>query len=136
MPGNRINNLFYVNFHYPNGYRNYGQLMGSWVGRGGNGGEASATYWFSARNKGTISYRRMISNPSLLGGGNLHDLSASAVWTPRSQFELAASVQYERWNFGLLDKVPHSNVSSTIEIRVWPKLRTAANTIANGSVQP
>ena len=136
MPGNRINNLFYVNFHYPNGYRNYGQLMGSWVGRGGNGGEASATYWFSARNKGTISYRRMISNPSLLGGGNLHDFSASAVWMARPQFEVAASVQYERWNFVALDKGSHSNVSSTIEIRVWPKLRTAANTIVNGSAHP
>lgn len=136
MPGNPINNLFYVNFHYPNGYRNYGQLMGSWVGRGGNGGEASATYWFSARNKGTISYRRMISNPSLLGGGNLHDVFATAVWMPRPQFEVAASVQYERWNFVALDKGPDSNVSTTIEIRLWPKLRTAANAIANGNVHP
>jgi membrane-associated phospholipid phosphatase len=136
MPGNRINNLFYVNFHYPNGYRNYGQLMGSWVGRGGNGGAASATYWFSGRNKGTISYRRMISNPSLLGGGNLHDISASAVWMPKPQFEVAASVQYERWNFIELNKGPRSNVSTTIEIRLWPKLRTSANTVANGSVHP
>jgi hypothetical protein len=136
MPGNRTNNLFYVNFHYPNGYRNYGQLMGSWVGRGGNGGEASTTYWFSARNKGTISYRRMISNPSLLGGGNLHDISASVVWMPRPQFEIAASMQYERWNFIELNKGPRSNVSSTIEIRLWPKLRTTANTVTNGSVHP
>ena len=136
IPGNRINNLFYVNFHYPNGYRNYGQLMGSWVGRGGNGGEASATYWFSARNKGTVSYRRMIATPSLLGGGNLHDISGSLVWMPRPQFEVAASMQYERWNFVALDNRPHSNVSSTVEIRFWPKLRTAANTTANGSVRP
>jgi hypothetical protein len=35
-----------------------------------------------------------------------------------------------------LDKGPDSNVSTTIEIRLWPKLRTAANAIANGNVHP
>jgi membrane-associated phospholipid phosphatase len=127
IPGNSTNNLFYVNFHYPNGYRNYGQIMGSWVGRGGNGGEASTTYWFSARNKGTVTYRRMVTNPSLFGGGNLHDFSGNVSWILRSGVEVAASVQYERWNFGLLNQGPRSNVSSTIEIRLWPKLRAAAN---------
>jgi hypothetical protein len=136
MPGNRTNNLFYVNFHYPNGYRNYGQLMGSWVGRGGNGGAASASYWFSARNKATVSYRRMISNPSLLGGGNLHDFSGSLVWMLGNQFEVATSLQYERWNFRELSNSPQSNVASTIEIRFWPKLRTIANASATGAGHP
>src|SRR5579862_1475487 len=125
IPGNSTNNLFYVNFHYPNGYRNYGQLMGSWIGRGGNGGEASASYWFSARNKGTITYRRMVTTPSLFGGGNLHDFSGAVGWMLRPGIEVAASVQYERWNFALLNSGPRSNVSSTLEIRVWPKLRAA-----------
>jgi hypothetical protein len=136
MPGNPINNLFYVNFHYPNGYRNYDQLMGSWVGRGGNGGEASTTYWFSGRNKATVSYRRMLSNPSLLGGGNLYDLSGNLAWMFWSSVEVATSVQYERWNFGELNKGPRSNVASTIEIRFWPKLRSAANTTAFRSRRP
>lgn len=128
IPGNSTNNLFYVNFHYPNGYRNYGQIMGSWVGRGGNGGQASATYWFSARNKATLSYRRMVTTPSLFGGGNLHDFSASAAWMPRAGIEVAASAQYERWNFILLNPGPRSNISSTLEIRIWPKWRVASST--------
>ena len=136
MPGNPINNLFYVNFHYPNGYRNYSQLMGSWVGRGGNGGEASSTYWFSARNKASVSYRRMLSNPSLLGGGNLYDLSGNLSWMFWSKIEIAASIQYERWNFGELNPGPRSNVASTIEIRFWPNLRTSANTITPSNVRP
>jgi hypothetical protein len=126
IPGNSTNNLFYVNFHYPNGYRNYGQIMGSWVGRGGNGGVASTTYWFSAHNKGTLTYRRMVTNPSLFGGGNLHDVSGDFQWMPRPGIAFAASLQYERWNFALLNPGPRSNIASTIEIRFSPKLHAGA----------
>jgi hypothetical protein len=126
MPGNSTNNLFYVNYHYPNGYRNYGEIIGSWIGRGGNGGQASTTYWFSAHNQATITYRRMVTDPSLLKGGNVHDLSGSFGWMPRPHVEFAASLQYERWNFEELGPSPKSNVSSMIEIRTWPKLRWAA----------
>jgi membrane-associated phospholipid phosphatase len=126
IPGNPTNNLFYVNFHYPNGYRNYGQIMGSWVGRGGNGGVASTSYWFSARNKATLTYRRMVTTPSLFGGGNLHDFSAETDWMLRPSIGVAASVQYERWNFALLSPGARSNISSSIEIHVWPRLRGGA----------
>jgi hypothetical protein len=51
--------------------------------------------------------------------------------------EVAASTQYERWNFGLLNNGPRSNVSSSIEIRFWPKLRSAASpSAAAGSAHP
>jgi membrane-associated phospholipid phosphatase len=126
MPASSINNLFYLNFHYPNGYRNYGQIIGSWIGRGGDGGQASTTYWFSGHNQATVSYRRMVSNPSLLKGGNLNDFSGSFAWMPRPHIELAASVQYEKWNFPLLNSGPRSNISSTVEIRIFPKLRAAS----------
>jgi Capsule assembly protein Wzi/PAP2 superfamily len=126
MPGNSTNNLFYVNFHYPNGYRNYGQILGSWIGRGGNGGQASTTYWFSGRNKATVSYRRMVTDPSLLGGGNLHDISGNLSWLVRSKLEVGATVQYERWNFVELNPGPRTNITSMIEFRLWPKLRAAA----------
>lgn len=125
-PGNAINNLFYVNYHYPNGYRNYGQIIGSWVGRGGNGGQASSTYWFNGRNQATLTYRRMVTNPSLLGGGNVDDVSGSLNWLIRPKIEVAASVQYERWNFVELNPGPRSNIASMIELRLWPKLRSAA----------
>jgi hypothetical protein len=75
MPDNSTNNLFYVNYHYPNGYRNYGEIIRSWIGRGGNGGQASTTYWFSAHNQATVTYRRTVTDVRLLNGGNVHDLS-------------------------------------------------------------
>jgi hypothetical protein len=138
IPGYSPNNIFYVNFHYPNGYRNYGQLMGSWIGRGGDGGQASTTYWFSGRNKASLTYRRMITNPSLLKGGNVDDVSAEVNWMPRPHIEVAASLQYERWNFAELNPGPRSNISSALEIRVWPKLhlQATADTAGSTTVQP
>jgi membrane-associated phospholipid phosphatase len=127
IPGrNASNNSYYVNFHYAEGDRNYGQLYTSWIGRGGNGGQASTTYWFSARNQATLSYRRMVSNQTLIKGGNVNDVSGNFTWMLRPHIEIAASLQYERWNFPELNPGPRSNLATTIEIRVWPKLRAAA----------
>ncbi len=127
IPGhNAGNNSYYVNAHYAEGDRNYGQLFTSWIGRGGNGGQASATYWFSGRNQVTTSFRRITSDQSLLKGGNVDDFSGSAVWMLRPHVELAASLQYERWNFPELNPGPRTNLSASIGIRLWPKLRAAA----------
>jgi hypothetical protein len=126
IPGDPNNNAFYRNDHYPDGYRNYGQIIGSWIGRGGQGGQASTTYWFSGRNQATLTYRRLVTDPSLIKGGNVHDISGTVNWMLRPGMELAASLQYERWNFAELNPGPRSNLASTIEIRLWPKLRTAA----------
>lgn len=127
IPGrNAFNNSYFINAHYAEGDRNYGQLFTSWIGRGGNGGQASATYWFSGRNQVTMSFRRMTSNQSLLKGGNVDDVSTSVGWMLRRHLEVAASLQYERWNFPELNPGPRTNLSTTIGIRVWPKLRAAA----------
>jgi hypothetical protein len=131
IPGHdAANNSYYVNFHYAGGDRNYGQLFTSWIGRGGNGGQASATYWFSARNQITTSFRRMTSDQSLLKGGNVDDVSTSVLWMLRPHLELTASLQYERWNFPELNPGPRTDISTTIGIRVWPKLHLAASSSA------
>ncbi len=134
LPGNSHSNFYYVNEHYADGYRNYGQIIGSWIGRGGNGGQASTTYWFSGRNQATLTYRRMVSGQSLLKGGNVHDISGNVSWMLRPQIEVAGSLQYERWNFAEFYPGPRSNVSTTIEIRVWPKSRVAAGSSATGGL--
>jgi membrane-associated phospholipid phosphatase len=127
IPGhNAGNNSYFVNAHYAEGDRNYGQLFTSWIGRGGNGGQASTTYWFSARDQVTMTYRRLTSNASLLQGGNVDDISGRVAWMIRPHVEVSASLQYERWNFPELNPGPRTNLSTTIGIRVWPKFRAAA----------
>jgi hypothetical protein len=118
---------FYSNTgaHYPQGYTNYGQIIGSWVGRQGIGGQASSTYWFSARNKATISYREVTSDHSILGGGNQNDVSGNVTWLVRPRVEFSAMGQYEHWNFPILGGAK-SDFASSLEIRFFPKERAGS----------
>ncbi len=114
---------FYANGHYVQGYTNYGQIMGSWVGREGVGGVATSSWWFTARRKLSVSYRQMVSDPSLFQGGSLRDISATGLWTLRSGIELTAMGQYERWRFPLLSAGPRSNGTMQFQVR-WSPLQT------------
>jgi hypothetical protein len=123
LPGEHDPAYYYTNTHYPQGYTNYGQILGSWIGRQGDGGQATSSYWFSARNKATISYRKMSVDKSFLKGGNLDDISASLTWMPKQGIEVSATGQYEQWKFPLLAPEGKSDFGTILEIRAYPKLR-------------
>jgi hypothetical protein len=123
LPGLKDQAYFYSNSHYPQGYTNYGQIFGSWIGRQGSGGQASSTYWFTARNKATATYRRVVSDQSFLLGGKQEDFSGSITWMVRPNIEISAMSQYETWKFPLLAPGTHSDVSTSFGIRVFPKTR-------------
>lgn len=117
---------YYSNAHYAQGYTNYGQIFGSWVGRQGSGETASSTYWFTARNKASVSYRRMVADKSFLQGGTLQDFSGSITWLLRPGIELSAKSQYESWKFPLLSPGIKTDVSTSFEIRIFPKARVGS----------
>ncbi len=121
LPKLAYQGYFYSNSHYRQGYTNYGQVLGSWVGREGIGGQASTTYWFSPRRKATLTYRKMVSDQSLFQGGSMGDLSASVMWTVRSKVELSASGQYERWGFPILAAGRTTNFTSSFGVRFFPE---------------
>ncbi len=114
---------FYSNSHYAQGYTNYGQIFGSWVGRQGSGATASGTYWFSGRNKATVSYRRMIADKSFLQGGQLEDFSGSITWMLHPGVEFTAMSQYESWDFPLLANGARSDVTTSFGLRFFPAAR-------------
>jgi hypothetical protein len=116
---------FYANAHYPQGYTNYGQIIGSWIGRQGSGGQASSTYWFSARNKATVTYRKVSSDKSFLEGGNQSDVSGNVTWLVRSGVELSAMGQFEQYKFPLLG-AGKSDFTTSIGVRFFPKERIGA----------
>jgi hypothetical protein len=116
---------YYSNAHYPQGYTNYGQIIGSWVGRQGIGGQASSTYWFSARNKATVTYREVTADQELLGGGTQNDISGNLTWLVRPQIEFTALGQYEHWNFPLLGGAK-SDFTTSLQIKFFPKQRAGA----------
>jgi len=123
LPGLEQQAYFYANEHYAQGYTNYGQIFGSWIGRQGNGGTATSTYWFTARNKASVSYRKMAADKSFLQGGHLEDLSGSITWMLRPGIEFSATSQYEQWNFPLLGAGTRSDVATSFGIRLFPKTR-------------
>ncbi len=122
LPNLRDQRFFYTNTHYANGYTNYGQIIGSWIGPQGVGWQGSTTYHVATRKTITGTYRRMYTDPGSLGGGNNNDFTAAADWLVRPNVAVMTSLQYERWNFKQLAPAARSDVSATFEVRFYPKL--------------
>ena len=120
IPGFPTTGPYYSNERYAQGYTYFNQIIGSWVGRQGDGIQAWSTYWFSPRNKIQMSYRRQYVDPVYLGGGGLNDFSASVDWLFKHSLQVSSTVQYERWMFPLLSQTPVSNVSATFQVTFLP----------------
>jgi hypothetical protein len=114
---------FYVNGHYPDGsYMNLGNIVGSWLGRAGQGGQAWSTYWLSSRNKIQFNYRHQkVSGQYLPQGGTLNDGGVKADFWLGTTVMLSGSVQYEKWNYPVLDPLPRSNVTTSMQFTFWPR---------------
>jgi hypothetical protein len=114
---------FYKNERYAQGYTLYNQIIGSWVGRQGDGIQAWSTYWFSPRNKLQLSYRRQWVDKVLLQGGGLNDFTANVDWLLKHDIQLSSTVQYERWNFPFLSTSPVSNFTTQFQVMYTPSNR-------------
>jgi hypothetical protein len=113
---------FYVNHRYPDGaYANLGNLMGSWIGRGGQGEQVWSTYWVTARNKIQLNFRHQkVSSGYLPQGGTVNDGGVSGDYWLGKKIQLSGSVQYEKWDFPLLQSLPQSNVTTLFQVTFWP----------------
>jgi Capsule assembly protein Wzi/PAP2 superfamily len=112
---------FYFNTRFRNGSTNGGNLMGSWIGRDGKGGQAWATYWLSPRNTIQVRYRHQkVSGAFIQQGGTVNDGEVRADFWVGTQLKLSGSVQYEKWKFPVLDPSARSNVTTSIEMSFWP----------------
>lgn len=120
--GNVGSGFFYYNPTWISGYENSGHLMGNWVGREGQGVQAWTSYWLSPRNKLQFEFRHLkVSHEFIPGGGTLTDASLRADFWVRSGFSASAVVQYEAWNFPVIEPTQQSNISSSIQLTFWPK---------------
>jgi hypothetical protein len=114
----------YENGHYADGYRNAGQLMGSWVGRAGIGIVAQSTYWFSGVNKIDFSMRRQTNDRHMIGGGDLTDFSVHSLWQLRGPWQLEGNLTAERWRFPILQSSPQNNVTATFGVTFTPPFKS------------
>jgi membrane-associated phospholipid phosphatase len=120
--GNVGSGFFYYNQTWINGFTNYRNLMGNWVGREGQGVQAWTSYWFTPRNKLEFEFRHLkVSHEFVPNGGTLTDGGVHADFWVRSNFSVSASVQYEAWNYPVISPTKQSNVTTSVQLTFWPK---------------
>jgi membrane-associated phospholipid phosphatase len=113
---------FYQNGTWRSGYTNNGDLIGSWVGRGGQGAQAWSNYWFSPRNRLQFFFRHQkVSQEFIPGGGSLTDLGVATDYSVRSNLSLSVSVQDERWLFPVIQPNAAHNVTASVGITFEPQ---------------
>ena len=125
--------FFYWNGRFVSGYTNDGTLIGSWIGRQGQGADTWATYWFTPKDNLQLNFRHeKVSKGFIPNGGTITDVGTSGSFWLRSTLSVKASVQYETWDFPVISGTHQSNVATSIELTFWPGFRHAvANTQTN-----
>lgn len=111
----------YFDSRYISGFTNNGNLMGSWIGRAGWGGQGWATYNFTPRSNLQVGYREQRVDSLFIGGGGLSDYSVQGNYTLHRDLTASTFLQYEHWNFPDLSPVPHTNFTASVQLTYWPK---------------
>ncbi len=110
----------YFNTRFRSGYTNFGQIIGSWIGREGRGISGWTTYHLSAQSNIQVHYRNQQVNQLFVQGGHLQDFSANATFARAGGLVFSGSIQYEHWAFPAVSPLPKSNVSAALEVRYQP----------------
>jgi len=113
----------YFNEHYASGYRNAGQIMGSWVGRGGVAYYAKSTYWFSGTKRIDVSWRHQYNDRHMIGGGDLTDFSAHTFWQLGESWQAEGGFTTERWRFPILRPTAANNVTASFGLIFTPPMK-------------
>jgi len=114
--------FFYYNFRFKEGYTNCGQLLGSWIGREGQGAQAWANYWLGPRDRIQVNFRHQkVSQQFVPGGGTLTDVGVRGDYWPTQNIGLTTSFQYERWLFPIIKPGPQNDVSVSVGIQIQPQ---------------
>lgn len=114
--------FFYFNSRYLNGYTNDGNLIGSWIGRDGQGAQAWANYWFSPHTRFQLNFRHQkVSQQFVPGGGTLTDLGARTDFAIGRNTSVSVSLQHERWLFPIIQPGIARNVAASVGVTFAPQ---------------
>lgn len=126
---------FYYNGTWRSGYTNNNYLIGSWIGRGGQGAQAWTNYWFSSRNRVQLNFRHQkVSNQFIPNGGSLTDLGGRADYWVRPSLEFSAALQSERWIFPVIQPNQSTNWTVSVQITLQPRAIFRAGSGPRGEV--
>jgi hypothetical protein len=115
--------FIYYEFEYPDGYTNKSNLLGSWIGREGKGGQAWLTGWLSPKEYVQLGYRNAkVSKNFIPGGTTQNDFNIKAVLRIKDNLELNAFGQAEFWKVPALASGPEHDFTGSVQITYYPKL--------------
>jgi membrane-associated phospholipid phosphatase len=123
--------VYYGLRRFRSGYTNNGNLLGSWIGRAGRGGQTWLTYSFSPRNKLQVGYRQQEVSKDFIGGGRLVDYSARDDLMLTPTVGVSGLLQYEQWRFPVLASDRQSNVTAGVQFTFYPHWRIGKLGIGN-----
>ena len=113
--------FIYFDTFYRQLYTNKNNLIGSWIGREGQGIQAWSEYWFSPRSTLQFGYRHAkVASDFIPDGETLNDGSVKANWWVRRDLCFSAFVQHEKWLAPVLAATTQSNWTSSVEIGFQP----------------
>ena len=127
LSGDYGGHFIYFNHQYRSGNTNYGNLLGSWVGRDGRAIEGWSTYWFSARTNVKLGYSQMKGGAQFLPGGSTQsDATIGASIELGRQWHAELLLQYERYWVPALGG-PGRNWSGRIQVAWEPGLKVGTD---------
>jgi capsule assembly protein Wzi/PAP2 superfamily protein len=121
-PGNGGGHFVYFDGFYHDLSTNERNLIGSWIGRQGQGVQAWSTYWFSAKNSIQLGYRHAkVANDFIPFGETVNDGSLKVNWWFGHDVNLSTFVQYEQWRAPVLAPSPQTNWTTAVQVAFWPR---------------
>jgi membrane-associated phospholipid phosphatase len=113
--------VYYGLRRYRSGYTNNGELLGSWIGRAGRGGQGWLTYSFSPRARLQFGYRQQMVSKDFIGGGRSNDYTARGEVMLGRNVGITGLLQYEHWWFPVLSATTQSDVAASFQLTFYPK---------------
>ncbi len=113
----------YYEVVYKDGYLNKNNLLGSWIGREGKGGQAWLTDWISPKEYIQLGYRNAkVSKSFIPGGTTQNDINIKAVLRLKENLELNAFGQMEFWKAPVLASGQQHDFTGSFQLTYFPKL--------------
>jgi hypothetical protein len=120
--GNQGGEYIYWELFYHDLYTTNKNIIGSWIGRDGQGFQSWSKYWFSPRNTLEFGYRHAKVNANFIPGGEtVNDASAKLDWLVRRDLSISAFIQYEKWKAPILAPTAQTNWTSFVEVNFQPQ---------------
>ncbi len=114
--------FYYYESVYRDCYLNKRDLMGSWLGREGTGGQAWLTYWFNAQSTLQAGYRTLRVSRSFVPQGEGQQAAYGELrYRWQDGLALQFLLQVERWAAPVLAPAPQTDVTTQFQISFSPR---------------